>query len=377
MDRTRRNVIRHIGAVFGAATLPPSALAGSAFVAPLSGWHDLEAIISDIDPSSVPDTEPDLVISPPAQKNTPDLSLPEGVQCCVLDYETGFPYILHDAQKQRQPASLTKIALLLEVFAALESPLTRFRRQSPVIIPDEVANYPLDDLARGSFKPGQNYEARVLMQAAGSKSCAISTLALAYHLGEPHIFNWGGTLEQRIEKCADLMNQRAQANDLTKTRFHGIIGDADENNISTPYELSRLMHDIAYNYSNLSHLAFGDPQITLAQPWMHIKHHSSRNIYQDPRVLLAKTGWNDIAGHCESLIGLIDGRLVIVTIQGIEGQGSTPQAKRYDASMQRLELGQFLLNTTEVLIKQYEGNPSISSNIYTHAGWTPPAFGGS
>lgn len=304
---------------------------------------------------------PAAFIPPPTSPHTaplpaevaPDAAPPapvRGVQYCVYDPTDGRPYLSEMADLQRQPASLAKMAVLGAVFAAIRSRDTRFRLSSRVRIPDALRDFELHDLARTNVRIGQRYSLETLLKAAGSKSCAVSTLALVNHLGEPQVLNWGGTFEERIEKCVRVMNRLAAHLDMNDTHFYGVTGDKSEGNLSTPHDMAKLVYFLEQQFHNLCEIAMGDPVVDLGD-LSDIRQHSSRSLYNDDlRIKWAKTGKTDPAGLCEALYAEIDGRPVILILFGIEGHGSTPEACDYDASIKRYNTIMDLLDRVEPMV---------------------------
>ena len=211
------------------------------------------ALIPGISVAAKPDPH-----MPPAVPKTPSPPFndaADGVQYCVIDFQDGSVYLQEKANAQRQPASLTKMALLHVLFDDIAD--KRLNLYAPVKIP--VGTH--DRLPKGlaqmeNLHEGKHYPLYKLMQGAGLRSCAVSSYALAHHYGKAQ--GAASDLDARIAQTVKDMNALASAQNMQQSHFNGVTGDKSENNLSTPYDMALLVSSMQRKHPFLCEKYLGE-----------------------------------------------------------------------------------------------------------------------
>ncbi|MDR8732042.1 D-alanyl-D-alanine carboxypeptidase family protein [Burkholderia pseudomultivorans] len=202
------------------------------------------------------------------------------VSWIVVDGESGQTLVEHDADVERQPASLTKLMTAYLVLDALKRGVVRWDEQVSVDAADigTVGN----DEARMYLVPGQRVSVRALVQGLIAASANDAALVLARRIGgSPAGF------EQK-------MNAMAHRLGMNHTRYATPSGITTPGNTTTARDLSilalRLTKDFPeyYRFSSEQHFSYG------------AFHKRNKNwlLGKDPSVDGMKTGHTQAAGYC-------------------------------------------------------------------------------
>lgn len=219
----------------------------------------------------------------------------------VMDIQGDGTVVGYDENKQKHPASLTKLMTAEIVMGALINFQADFNLNSLVEIPHLIKDVRSDVYALRQLRAGDKVPAKDLLIAMGARSDAFSTLALALHVGSKKVLNWGGSEKDKFYKFLSEMNKRAIEIGMMSSNFNVITGAPSENHYSTPRDIAVLMKHIQETYPNLAELSFGQPNFHLIQ-YKSSQHHTSRLLRQHPEeVKWAKTGYTDAAGFCLSV----------------------------------------------------------------------------
>ncbi|WP_339385816.1 D-alanyl-D-alanine carboxypeptidase family protein [Burkholderia sp. Ac-20379] len=208
---------------------------------------------------------------------------PAGVRAVswlVLDGESGTTLAEHNADAERQPASLTKLMTACLVLDALKRGALRWDERI-VVSEADVAGVGADE-ARMYLTPGQAVPVKTLVRGLIAASANDAAMVLARRVGgSPAAF------EQR-------MNAAAQALGMTHTHFTTPSGITTPGNHSTARDLSILALHITrafpeyYAFSSDAHFAYG----------RFSKRNKNWLLGKDPSVDGMKTGHTEAAGYC-------------------------------------------------------------------------------
>ncbi|MBG78355.1 MAG: hypothetical protein CL570_04920 [Alphaproteobacteria bacterium] len=288
----------------------------------------------------------------PPPTSSPFNEAAQGMQYCVVDFHDGTVYLQEKANEQRQPASLTKMALLNVLFDNIAD--KNLSLYEPVKIPLGTRESLPEGLAQMEhLHEGQRYPLYKLMQGAGLRSCAVSTFALAHHYGK--IKGTDNDLFARISKTVADMNALAARNNMQQSLFNGVTGDKSESNLSTPYDMALLVSAMQNDHPFLCEKYLGEG-------WFDLKDltdnsfHVSRAVRYNPDVKWAKTGHTDPAGFCEALYAVVHDRPVILTIFGVEQKDQKGHVLQQASQNKRYQVINDLLERTAPIIAQRTQN---------------------
>jgi len=202
------------------------------------------------------------------------------VSWIVVDGESGQTLVEHDADIERQPASLTK---LMTAYLALDA-LRRGTMQwdEKVTIDAADIGHVGNDEARMYLKPGQHVSVQALVQGLIAASANDAALVLARRIGgSPDGF------ERQ-------MNAMAHRLGMNHTNYATPSGITTPGNTTTARDLSilalRLTKDFPeyYTFSSEQHFAYGAFR----------KRNKNWLLGKDPSVDGMKTGHTQAAGYC-------------------------------------------------------------------------------
>ncbi|MEM5370183.1 D-alanyl-D-alanine carboxypeptidase family protein [Paraburkholderia azotifigens] len=198
----------------------------------------------------------------------------------LVDGESGQVLVEHNADAERQPASLTKLMTAYIALGALKRGSVRWDEKVAVDAADigEVGG----DEARMHLVPGQQVPARDLVQGLIAASANDAALVLARRVGgSPAGFE-------------QLMNDTARKLGMAHTHFSTPSGITTPGNYSTARDLStlalRLTKDFPeyYTFSSEQHFAYGKFE----------KRNKNWLLAKDSSVDGMKTGHTQAAGYC-------------------------------------------------------------------------------
>ncbi|QRR04962.1 D-alanyl-D-alanine carboxypeptidase [Burkholderia sp. MS455] len=204
----------------------------------------------------------------------------QAVSWMVVDGESAQMLVEHNADAERQPASLTKLMTAYIVLGALKRGTVRWDEKVRVGAADigEVGN----DEARMYLVPGQRVPVKALVRGLIAASANDAALVLAERVG--------GSLAG----FKQLMNETARQLGMKHTHYSTPSGVTTPGNYSTARDLStlalRLTKDFPeyYAFSSEQHFAFGKFE----------KRNKNWLLGKDPSVDGMKTGHTEAAGYC-------------------------------------------------------------------------------
>ncbi len=215
-----------------------------------------------------------------APTRTPEPPTIQAVSWLVVDGESAQILAEHNADAQRQPASLTKLMTAYIVLRALRDG-TLSRDEQVTVGASDVAEVGSDE-ARMYLVPGQRVAVKDLVQGLIVASANDAALVLAERVG--------GSLPG----FEQMMNDTARQIGMQHTRFTTPSGITTPGNHSTARDLStlalRLTRDFPeyYGYSSEQHFAYGKFE----------KRNKNWLLGMDPSVDGLKTGHTAAAGYC-------------------------------------------------------------------------------
>lgn len=211
---------------------------------------------------------------------TPEPPTIQAVSWLVVDGESAQILAEHNADAQRQPASLTKLMTAYIVLRALRDG-TLSRDEQVTVGASDVAEIGSDE-ARMYLVPGQRVAVKDLVRGLIVASANDAALVLAERVG--------GSLPG----FEQMMNDTARQIGMQHTRFTTPSGITTPGNHSTARDLStlalRLTRDFPeyYGYSSEQHFAYGKFE----------KRNKNWLLGMDPSVDGLKTGHTAAAGYC-------------------------------------------------------------------------------
>ncbi|SCK14342.1 D-alanyl-D-alanine carboxypeptidase family protein [Vogesella sp. LIG4] len=198
----------------------------------------------------------------------------------IIDGESGQTLLEHNADAERQPASLTKLMTAYIVLDALKRGTLHWNETVVVSAADisDVGN----DEAQMYLAPGQRVQIKDLVQGLIVASANDAAHVLAERVG--------GTLPNFEQE----MNKTARRLGMTHTHYSTPSGITTPGNYSTARDLAtlaiRLTKDFPeyYSYSSVQNFAYGK---------FH-KRNKNWLLGMDPSVDGLKTGHTQAAGYC-------------------------------------------------------------------------------
>ncbi|MEK2604900.1 D-alanyl-D-alanine carboxypeptidase [Burkholderia arboris] len=198
----------------------------------------------------------------------------------VVDGESGQTLVEHDADAERQPASLTKLMTAYLVLDALKHGTVRWDEKLAVDAADigSVGN----DEARMYLVPGQHVPVKELVLGLIAASANDAALVLAKRIG--------GSPEGFEQK----MNAMAHQLGMNHTHYTTPSGITTQGNTTTARDLSvlalRLTNDFPeyYTFSSEQNFSYGSFR----------KRNKNWLLGKDPSVDGMKTGHTQAAGYC-------------------------------------------------------------------------------
>lgn len=231
----------------------------------------------------------------------------------LMDAKSGEILAQKNADKQLEPASMTKIMTAFVVFNALE--------KGRISLDDKVTISEKAWRMKGSrmfIEVGKEITVKNLLKGMIVQSGNDASVALAeYIAGTEGAF-------------ANLMNQYAQQLGMTNTHFENSTGMPAEGHLTTAHDLAILSAALIREFPELYDM-FSIQDFT----WNNI-HQSNRNglLYRDPSVDGLKTGHTQAAGYCLAASAKRDNMRLVSVVMGTDSSGD-----RVDASQALLNWG--------------------------------------
>lgn len=225
----------------------------------------------------------------------------------LIDHNSGHVLAEHNADKQIEPASLTKLMTTYVVLYEIE--------RGGISLEDDVKISEKAWRMRGSrmfAKVNSLVSVKELLKGLIVQSGNDASVALAEHVADSEA------------AFVELMNQHAARLDMTATHFNNSTGWPDKNHFTTARDLAKLsraiIHDFPAHYS-----------------WYKIKKYTHNNITQpnrnrllwlDDRVDGLKTGHTEAAGYCLISSATDNGTRLISVVTGTNRDDARIAASR-------------------------------------------------
>ena len=213
----------------------------------------------------------------------------------LMDANTGYVIVEHDADEHLPPASLTK---LMTVYVATKD------IQAGRLKPDELVtvseNAWRTEGSRMFLDPGSSVSVHDLLQGIVIDSGNDASVALAEHIA-------GST-----DSFASLMNKTAQSLELKNTHFNNPTGLPEPEHYSSAHDMAILAQSII-NDESAYYPLYKQKHFT----WNGIRQ-PNRNLllWRDSTVDGLKTGHTEAAGYCMVTSAVRDGRRLITAVFG-------------------------------------------------------------
>ncbi|MGE4313269.1 MAG: serine hydrolase [Pseudobdellovibrionaceae bacterium] len=250
------------------------------------------------------------------------------------------PYMAYQADQEVVPASLTKVMTLYLVARAVHEnvlqPDSQIRITQTAV--DQARGLAFYKNGNGSMRMqvGDHYTLKILAQAAGASSEAVSTNALAIAYGRA--YSWQGSDAEILTRFAGLMNATAHDLGMGHTTYANPTGNYG--NRSTVRDTNTLFHAFQNQMGDEMRMMLGNRSIDTGR-LAGVKPASSRALNgmthinnEQINVRFAKTG--ALGGdYNEALTFIIDdGSRATISMIGVHG-ASGPNALNNRASAMR------------------------------------------
>ncbi|WP_321880537.1 D-alanyl-D-alanine carboxypeptidase family protein [Paraburkholderia bannensis] len=220
-----------------------------------------------------------IAIASPSYATQPPADI-QAVSWIVVDGESDQILVEHNADAERQPASLTKLMTAYIVLDSLKRGTMRWDEK--VMVDAAETGKVAGDEAKMYLVPGQLVSVRELVQGLIAASANDAAMVLATRVGgSPSGFE-------------SLMNAKAHELGMSHTHYSTPSGITTPGNYTTARDLSilalRLTKDFPeyYTFSSEQHFAYGKFQ----------KRNKNWLLGKDPSVDGMKTGHTEAAGFC-------------------------------------------------------------------------------
>ena len=225
----------------------------------------------------------------------------------LIDHNSGHILAEHNADKQIEPASLTKLMTTYVVLYEIE--------RGGISLEDDVKISEKAWRMRGSrmfAKVNSLVSVKELLKGLIVQSGNDASVALAEHVADSEA------------AFVELMNQHAARLDMTATHFNNSTGWPDKNHFTTARDLAKLSRAIIRDFP--AHYS-----------WYKIKKYTHNNITQpnrnrllwlDDRVDGLKTGHTEAAGYCLISSAIDNGTRLISVVTGTNRDDARIAASR-------------------------------------------------
>jgi len=266
-----------------------------------------------------------------------NISNASGIQYTVMNSETGEIICQKRGNVRSHPASLTKPMALAVVFDAIDEGVIALNDSVKIT---KATMRGSNGLARcGKIKEGDRLKVRDLMTAAGTRSDAISIIALARHTISK--MDPSTSSNKRELAFVELMNKKANEIGMKNSNFSVITGRTHHNNKSTPNDIALLFKHLNDNHPRFSKTALGQKNASNIGHMCGSTKHTSRLVngwYGDNYQLnTAKTGLTSAAGFNQA----IHFKPTIITVVfGARGNRNTGRRERTEITRKLYEYSQ-------------------------------------
>lgn len=270
-----------------------------------------------------------------------EISTQKSVQYVAMDAKTGKIICSKRGDVRAHPASLTKAMALAVVFDAIDKGVIALNDN--VKITQNVIDRTKGLAQCGKIKNGQRLKVKDLITAAGTRSDAISIVALARHTiakSNPDVLP-----QKREGEFLKLMNKKAKAYGMQNSNFSVITGRTHSNNKSTPNDIARLFKGLYDEHPKHMKTAMGQKNASNISHMCGSTKHTSRLVngwYGDSyKINGGKTGLTAAAGFNQA-IHFNSG--VITVVFGARGDRNTGRLERTEATKNLYEHAQQSVN---------------------------------
>jgi serine-type D-Ala-D-Ala carboxypeptidase (penicillin-binding protein 5/6) len=252
------------------------------------------------------------------RRQTPPAEPPPIESALLMEAETGALLYEKDIRKQRAPASMVKMMLMLIVMEKL--------RAGELHLSDAITATAHASLMGGSqvyLREGETFTLEEMMKAIAIASANDACVAIAEHIS--------GTVEGFLE----LMNERAKALDMADTRFTTVHGlppaNGDAGDLTSAYDMALLARELTKYPEILAWSAIREDSL---RDGKFILTNTNKLIYHFPGVDGIKTGFHAQAGFNVTATAQRNGLRMIAVVMGAPSSTS-----RFDEAKRLLAMG--------------------------------------
>jgi serine-type D-Ala-D-Ala carboxypeptidase (penicillin-binding protein 5/6) len=254
-----------------------------------------------------------------ARRRQANSSEPPPIESVLLmEAQTGAVLIEKDIHKQRTPASMVKMMLMLIVMEKLHA--------GELHLSDTITATAHASKMGGSqvyLREGETFTLEEMMQAIAIASANDACVAIAEHIS--------GTIEGFLE----LMNERAKALTMNDTHFETVHGlppnDGDLGDLTSAHDLAILARELS-RYPDI--LIWSAMKESSLRDGKFILTNTNKLVYQFPGVDGLKTGFHAQAGFNVTATAQRNGLRMIAVVMG-----APSSTVRFDEARRLLALG--------------------------------------
>lgn len=236
----------------------------------------------------------------------------------LMEMDTGVILYEKDIRKQRAPASMVKMMLMLLVMEKL--------RAGELHLGDTITATAHASQMGGSqvyLREGEGFTLEEMMKAVAIASANDACVAIAEHVS--------GTVEGFI----DLMNERAKSLDMHDTHFATVHGlppsNGDPGDLTNAHDMALLARELA-KYPEI--LAWSSVREDSLREGKFILTNTNKLVYNFPGVDGIKTGFHAQAGFNVTATAQRNGLRMIAVVMGAPSSGA-----RFDEARRLLAMG--------------------------------------
>ncbi|HSF32385.1 MAG TPA: D-alanyl-D-alanine carboxypeptidase family protein [Candidatus Tectomicrobia bacterium] len=274
-----------------------------------------------------------------ARRKPANPSAPPPIEAVVLmEAATGAILFEKDMHKQRAPASMVKMMLMLIVMEKLHA--------GELHLSDPITATALAAKMGGSqvyLREGETFTLEEMMKAISIASANDACVAVAEHIS--------GT----VEGFLDLMNERAKALGLDDSHFESVHGLPTTNgtpgDLTSAYDMAMLARELT-KYPEI--LSWGAMKEESLRDGKFILTNTNKLVYHHPGVDGLKTGFHAQAGFNVTATAQRDGLRMIVVVMGAPNS-----TVRFDEAKRLLAMGFNSYRKVVVVRKDASVGPEI------------------